>query len=190
VNKISQNLHTEMLLRTAARQNGIWLTPDDLAKFPSDFYAAAGIAVGDVVQTDASGLSRHDLVTPRAIGVLLKWAQAQPWFTAYFASLPVAGVDGTLEDRMKNTIAAGKIHAKTGSVEHVRTRSGFAETPAGRKLIFSFLGNNQGGKNHEATDVLDALCVAMLEEFDPKPQKPQKAERATHPHARKPAATP
>jgi serine-type D-Ala-D-Ala carboxypeptidase/endopeptidase (penicillin-binding protein 4) len=190
VNKISQNLHTEMLLRTAARQNGIWLTPDDLAKFPADFYAATGIAVGDVVQTDASGLSRHDLVTPRAIGVLLKYAQAQPWFAAYFASLPVAGVDGTLEDRMKNTIADGKIHAKTGSVEHVRTRSGFAETPAGRKLIFSFLGNNQGGNNHEATDVLDALCVAMLEEFDPKPQKPQKAERQTRPHGRKPAATP
>jgi D-alanyl-D-alanine carboxypeptidase/D-alanyl-D-alanine-endopeptidase (penicillin-binding protein 4) len=167
VNKISQNLHTEMLLRTAARQSEMWTTPDELAKFPADFYAAAGIAPGDVVQTDASGLSRQDLVTPRAIVALLKYAQAQPWFAPYYASLPVAGVDGTLEDRMKNTIAAGRIHAKTGSVEHVRTRSGFAETPAGRRLIFSFLSNNQGGKNHEATDALDALCVAMIEEFDP-----------------------
>ena len=94
-----------------------------------------------------------------------------------------------MEDRMKNTIAVGKIHAKTGSVEHVRTRSGFSETPAGRKLIFSFLGNNQGGKNHEATDALDALCIAMLEEFDPKPQKPEKAEPRSHMHGRRPAAT-
>ena len=70
---------------------------------------------------------------------------------------------------MRTTIAAGRIHAKTGSVEHVRTRSGFAETPNGRTLIFSFLSNNQGGKNHEATDALDALCVAMIEEFDNKP---------------------
>ena len=169
VNKISQNLHTEMLLRAAARQSGIWATPEDLAKFPMDFYAAAGIAAGDVVQTDGSGLSRHDLVTPRAIVALLKYAQGQPWFEPYYASLPIAGTDGTLEDRMKNTIAAGRVHAKTGSVEHVRTRSGFAETPAGRRLIFSFLGNNQGGKNHEATDALDALTVAMIEEFDPKP---------------------
>jgi D-alanyl-D-alanine carboxypeptidase/D-alanyl-D-alanine-endopeptidase (penicillin-binding protein 4) len=169
VNKISQNLHTEMLLRAAARQSGIWATPEDLAKVPVDFYIAAGIAPGDVIQTDASGLSRHDLVTPRAIVALLKYAQAQPWFTQYYASLPVAGVDGTLEDRMKNTIAAGRIHAKTGSVEHVRTRSGYAETLAGRRLLFSFLGNNQGGKNHEAADALDALSVAMLEEFDPKP---------------------
>jgi D-alanyl-D-alanine carboxypeptidase/D-alanyl-D-alanine-endopeptidase (penicillin-binding protein 4) len=185
VNKISQNLHTEMLLRAAARQNGIWATPEDLAKFPLDFYAAAGIASGDVVQTDGSGLSRHDLVTPRAIVALLNYAQKQPWFAQYYASLPIAGVDGTLEDRMKNTIAAGRVHAKTGSVEHVRTRSGFAETPAGRRLTFSFLGNNQGGKNHEATDTLDALTVAMIEEFDPKPPPaghPKTRKRAPAPH--------
>jgi D-alanyl-D-alanine carboxypeptidase/D-alanyl-D-alanine-endopeptidase (penicillin-binding protein 4) len=80
---------------------------------------------------------------------------------------------------MRTTIAAGRIHAKTGSVEHVRTRSGFAETPGGRTLIFSFLSNNQGGKNHEATDALDALCVAMLEEFDSKP--PAHPRTGSHP---------
>jgi D-alanyl-D-alanine carboxypeptidase/D-alanyl-D-alanine-endopeptidase (penicillin-binding protein 4) len=174
VNKISQNLHTEMLLRAAARQNGIWSTPDDLMKFPADFYGAAGITPGDVIQSDGSGLSRHDLITPRAVVSLLKYAQQQPWFSAFFASLPVAGVDGTLEAQMKNTSAAGKIHAKTGSVEHVRTRSGFAETPGGRRLVFSFLSNNQGGKNHEASDALDGLCIAMIEEFDSKPAPQQK----------------
>jgi serine-type D-Ala-D-Ala carboxypeptidase/endopeptidase (penicillin-binding protein 4) len=169
INKISQNLHTEMLLRTAARNTAVWNTPDDLMKFPQDFYAAAGIAPGDVIQTDGSGLSRHDLVTPRAIVALLKYAQSQPWFVPYYASLPVAGIDGTLETVMKNTPSAGHIHAKTGSVEHVRTRSGFADTAGGRRLIFSFMSNNQGGKNHEASDALDALCLAMMEEFDRKP---------------------
>jgi len=171
INKISQNLHTEMLLRTVARQSGTWATPDDLMKVPADFYATAGIAPGDVIQTDASGLSRHDLVTPRAIVTLLNFALKQSWFGPYYASLPVAGLDGTLEDRMKNTLAAGRIHAKTGSVEHVRTLSGFAETPGGRRLIFSFLSNNQGGKSHEAADALTGLCVAMLEEFDVTPPK-------------------
>ena len=166
VNKISQNLHTEMLLRTAARQNGVWITPEDMLKTPQDFYASAGIAVDDVIQTDGSGLSRHDLVTPRAIVTLLKYAQGQTWFAPYYASLPVAGIDGSLQDRMKGTVAAGRIHAKTGSVEHVRTLSGFAETPSGRRLIFSFLSNNQGGKNHETADALNGLCVAMIEEFD------------------------
>jgi D-alanyl-D-alanine carboxypeptidase/D-alanyl-D-alanine-endopeptidase (penicillin-binding protein 4) len=169
VNKISQNLHTEMLLRAAARNTAVWNTPEDLMKFPADFYAAAGIAQGDVIQTDGSGLSRHDLVTPRAVVALLRYAQGQPWFAPYYASLPVAGVDGTLEALMKNTPSAGRIHAKTGSVEHVRSRSGFAETAGRRRLIFSFLSNNQGGKNHEASDALDGLCLAMIEEFDRKP---------------------
>jgi len=174
VNKISQNLHSEMLLRAAARQSGLWSTPEDLEKFPEEFYAAAGIFAGDVVQTDGSGLSRRDLVTPRAVVALLKYAKEQPWFEAYYASLPVAGEDGSLEDRMKSTAAAGKIHAKTGSLEHVRTRSGYAETPGGRRLIFSFLSNNMGGKTHEATDALDGLCVAMIEEFNGAPAETER----------------
>ena len=166
VNKISQNLHTEMLLRTAARQDGVWTTPEDLANYAAAFYAQAGIPSGDVVQTDGSGLSRHDLVTPRALLALLLFAEKQPWFDVYFSSLPVAGIDGTLEDRMRNSIADGRLHAKTGSVEHVRTRSGYADLPSGRRLVFSFMSNNMGSKGHEATDALDALSIAMMEEFD------------------------
>jgi D-alanyl-D-alanine carboxypeptidase/D-alanyl-D-alanine-endopeptidase (penicillin-binding protein 4) len=166
VNKISQNLHSEVLLRTAARQQGRWTTPEDLLKIPQEFYARAGIAEDDVIQTDGSGLSRHDLVTPRALVALLQFAQKQPWFAAYYASLPVAGVDGTLNEHLKNQVTAGKIHAKTGSVSHVRTLSGYADTPGGRRLIFSFLSNNQGGKNLETHDALEGLCEAMIEEFD------------------------
>jgi D-alanyl-D-alanine carboxypeptidase/D-alanyl-D-alanine-endopeptidase (penicillin-binding protein 4) len=166
VNKISQNLHTEVLLRTAARQLGTWATPEDLAKFPEEFYLRAGIPDGDVVQTDGSGLSRHDMVTPRAFVDLLEFAQKQAWFQAYYASLPVAGADGTLNERMKNSVMAGRVHAKTGSVTHVRTLSGYAETVGGRRLIFSFMANNQNGKGHETHDALDGLCLAMIEEFD------------------------
>ena len=168
VNKISQNLHTEVLLRAAARQEGRWNDDEDLQKFAKQFYNKAGIAPDDVVQTDGSGLSRRDLVTPRAFVAVLQYAQRQPWFAAYYDSLPVAGTDGTLNERMKSAGIAGKIHAKTGSVSHVRTLSGFAETPGGRRLIFSFLSNNQVGKNHEVHDALDELCVAMIEEFDEK----------------------
>ena len=168
VNKISQNLHTEVLLRTAARQQGRWATPEDLQKFPEAFYAKAGIPEGDVIQTDGSGLSRHDLVTPLAFVALLAYAQRQEWFPAFLASLPVAGEDGTLNERMKEPPLAKKIHAKTGSVTHVRALSGYAETPGGRKLIFSFLSNNQGGKNHEVHAAIDGMCLAMVEEFDEK----------------------
>jgi D-alanyl-D-alanine carboxypeptidase/D-alanyl-D-alanine-endopeptidase (penicillin-binding protein 4) len=173
VNKISQNLHTEVLLRTAARQQGRWATPEDLQRFPEAFYAKTGIPEGDVIQTDGSGLSRHDLVTPRAFVALLQYAQKQPWFLDYLASLPVVGEDGTLNERMKEPPLAKKIHAKTGSVTHVRTLSGYAETPGGRKLIFSFLSNNQGGKNHEVHVAIDGVCLAMVEEFDEKRESPK-----------------
>jgi len=175
VNKISQNLHTEVLLRTAARQDGRWVTPEDLAKYPAEFYAKVGIAPDDVVQTDGSGLSRHDLVTPRAFVTLLQYTQKQPWFSAYFASLPVAGVDGTLNERLRSEKVAGRIHAKTGSVTHVRSLSGYADTVGGRRLIFSFLSNNQAGKNHEVHDALDALCLAMIETFN-GPPSPENTE--------------
>ncbi|HKM82442.1 MAG TPA: D-alanyl-D-alanine carboxypeptidase/D-alanyl-D-alanine-endopeptidase [Candidatus Acidoferrum sp.] len=168
VNKISQNLHTEVLLRAAARQQGRWAKPDDLLKFPEEFYAKVGIASGDVVQEDGSGMSRHDLVTPRAMAALLLYVQKQAWFPVYFNSLPVAGIDGTLNDRMKKAGMVGRIHAKTGSIEHVQTLSGYADTPGGKRLIFSFLSNNQNVKDHEVHDALDGLCMAMVEEFDEK----------------------
>jgi len=168
VNKISQNLHTEVLLRTAARQSGRWTDSEDVQKFAQEFYAKVGIGPDDVVQTDGSGLSRHDMVTPRAFVTLLAWAQKQPWFSDYYASLPVAGVDGTLNERMKLEGIAGRIHAKTGSVAHVRTLSGYAETAGGRRLVFSFLSNNESVKGREVHDAIDGLCVAMIEEFDEK----------------------
>ena len=164
-NKISRNLHAEMMLRAAARQNGRWSTAEDLEKFAAGFYAEAGIAPGDVQQADGSGLSRSDLITPRAAVTILQYAMRQPWFDDYFLSLPVAGVDGTLADRMKETPAANRIRAKSGSVEHVRTLSGYAELTNGKRLIFSILSNNQGAKNHEATAAIDALCIAMIEEL-------------------------
>ena len=177
VNKISQNLHTEVLLRTVARQQGRWATPEDLQKFPEAFYAKVGIPDGDVIQTDGSGLSRHDLVTPRAFVALLAYAQKQAWFAAFLASLPVAGADGTLNERMKQPPLLGKIHAKTGSVTHVRTLSGYAETPGGRKLIFSLLSNNQGAKNHEVHSAIDGVCLAMVEEFDEKREEPKQGSK-------------
>src|SRR5260370_37327461 len=130
------------MMRTVECHKCVRATQGDLMKNPAEFNEAAGIATGDVIQTDASGLSRHDLVTPRAIVTLLGFAQKQAWFGPYYASLPVAGMDGTLEDRMKNTAVAGRIHAQTGSDGHVRPLSGFAGRAGGRRLILSFLGED------------------------------------------------
>ena len=138
----------------------------ELTRFAATFYFKAGIVEDDVVQTDGSGLSRQDLVTPRAVVGLLHYAEARPWFEVFFTSLPIAGMDGTLQERLKKTAAAGRIHGKTGSSDHAKTLSGFAETLNGRRLIFSFLGNNQTSNSSESQDVLDGVCVAMIEELN------------------------
>ena len=107
---------------------------EDALKFASDFFKTAGIADGDVVLSDGSGLSRKDLVTPRAVVQMLRYAATQPWGELYRSTLPVAGEDGTLSDRMKNTPAAGRVFAKTGTIGHVNSLSGYATTVPWRAL--------------------------------------------------------
>jgi serine-type D-Ala-D-Ala carboxypeptidase/endopeptidase (penicillin-binding protein 4) len=174
VNKNSLNLHAELLLLLAAHEKTGATTREEAAKFATDFYKAAGIADGEVLLSDGSGLSRRDLVTPRAIVQMLNYAAPQPWGELYRSSLPVAGEDGTLAERMKNTAAVGHIFAKTGTVEHVVALSGYATTIRGAHLIFSILGNNNSVHAQAADAVLDAIALAMIEELAPGQLKKRK----------------
>jgi D-alanyl-D-alanine carboxypeptidase/D-alanyl-D-alanine-endopeptidase (penicillin-binding protein 4) len=177
LNKNSLNLHAELLLLLAAHEKSGATTREDAVKFAADFYRTAGIADNDIVFTDGSGLSRRDLVTPRAIVQMLNYAATQPWGEIYRASLPVAGVDGTLSERMKNTAAEGRVFAKTGTVEHVVALSGYATTARGARLIFSILGNNNSLHAQSADAVLDSIAVAMVEELESAPAGKQKKVR-------------
>jgi D-alanyl-D-alanine carboxypeptidase/D-alanyl-D-alanine-endopeptidase (penicillin-binding protein 4) len=162
-NKVSQNLHAELLLRTVGHEKlGTGSTAAGL-KAENDFLKAAGIADGDVLLADGSGLSRDDLVTPRAVVALLKYAVKQPWGAAFFSTLPVSGVDGTLENRMKNSVATGLIEAKTGAADHARGLSGYATTRGGEYLVFSIFVNNNAQHGTDATGTLDAIATAMSE---------------------------
>jgi serine-type D-Ala-D-Ala carboxypeptidase/endopeptidase (penicillin-binding protein 4) len=169
-NKNSENLHAELLLLLAAHEKVGARNYEDALKFTSDFFRAAGITEGDVVLSDGSGLSRKDLVTPRAVVQLLRHAATQPWGELYRSTLPVAGEDGTLSDRMKETPAAARVFAKTGTIGHGNALSGYATTLRGARLLFSILGNNNNLHAQDANKVIDAICVAMVEELGPAPQ--------------------
>ena len=164
-NKISQNLHAELLLRAAAREKSGARTADDALKFAQEFYKSIGIAENDVLLFDGSGLSRRNILTPRATLILLQYVARQPWAAAYISTLPIAGEDGTLTDRMKNSPAAGRIRAKTGTLEHINALSGFATTLHGAEIVFAFYGNLHALRGRDATSVIDALCVALVEEL-------------------------
>ena len=170
-NKMSQNLHAELFLRIVAREKtGIGSTEIGL-NLEQDFLQSAGIAEGDAVLTDGSGLSTDNLVTPRAVVALLLYVQRQPWGADFLSTLPVAGVDGTLEDRMKSTPATGLIQAKTGGLEHVHALSGYATTSRGEYLVFSILANNNPQRGRDATAALDSIAVAMVETLGAEPRR-------------------
>jgi D-alanyl-D-alanine carboxypeptidase/D-alanyl-D-alanine-endopeptidase (penicillin-binding protein 4) len=166
--KISQNLHAEIFLRAAARQKTGDPSADAALQFEQDFRVSIGLKEDDVVMTDGSGLSRKDMVSPQSEVSLLRWVTEQPWAATFRSVLPVAGEDGTLMDRMTNTPAAGNVWAKTGSLTHVDSLAGYATSTRGAHLVFSFIGNNHALKPKAATDVLDALAVAMVEELGPR----------------------
>lgn len=173
LNKISQNLHAELLLRTIAREKAGVGTTDAGVALEKEFLKAAGIAEGDAVLVDGSGLSRQNLVTPRAAVLMLEYASRQPWGDSFRSTLPIAGEDGTLEDRMKGTAAVNRVHAKTGSLEHVRGISGYATTLHGENLVFSIFTNNNAAPAHEQSAAMDAILTAMIEEL----RAPAKAKR-------------
>jgi len=169
-NKLSMNLHAELLLRVAARERAGATTIDEVLAFATGFWQSVGIAPDDVQLSDGSGLSRGDLVTPQSVVQLLTYALRQPWGADFAATLPVAGQDGTLETRMRGTAAAGQVHAKTGLVEHVNSLSGYATSRRGAHLIFSIFGNNTGTHGRDALNAVDSICVAMVEELAPHKQ--------------------
>jgi D-alanyl-D-alanine carboxypeptidase/D-alanyl-D-alanine-endopeptidase (penicillin-binding protein 4) len=142
---------------------------EDALKVAQLFFQSAGIVEGDVSLSDGSGLSRKDLVTPRAIVEILRYAARQPWAETFRASLPVAGEDGTLSDRMKNTPAVGRVFAKTGTIGRANTLSGYATTVSGKHLIFSIMANNNNLHAQDTNKVIDAIAIAMTEELGTAP---------------------
>ena len=165
INKVSQNLHAEMLLRTLGRQgNDYGSLTRGLAALQA-FTHEVGIDPGAVYFTDGSGLSRKTLVAPAAVVKLLEHMASSQRFEPFFDSLPVAGSDGTLADRFKGTPAEGRIHAKTGTIEHVNSLSGYMDLSSGRRLAFSLFGNSYTFNSKQGAAALDRLALAIYTWF-------------------------
>ena len=120
-----------------------------------------GLNPADYQIADGSGLSLYNYQSPELIVRLLEYAWKTPSIRqSLYTALPIAGVDGTLEKRMRRTKAQGNVHAKTGTVEGISSLSGYATSPEGHILAFSII--NQGIlKTETGRQFQDKVCQAL-----------------------------
>lgn len=166
--KPSQNMFTETVLRTLGEQLG---DKTDSKQTSTErglgvirkFLKEIGAADDGWVQWDGSGLSRHNLVTPAILTHLYTYMAKQSSFSkTWMESLPIGGVDGTIQNRFKGTAAQNNVHAKTGTIDQVSALSGYVTTAAGEKLVFSMIVNGvPDGKLRVAT--IDQVILALAE---------------------------
>lgn len=163
VDKVSQNLHAEMFLREVAVTAGHAGSREAGLASMDQFLSGIGISSDEYQFTDGSGLSRDTLVSPAAITQLLVHMNQSPHREEWFNLLPIGGEDGTLGSRFAGHAEARAIHAKTGTLDHVKAISGYADTPAYGRVAFSLLVNNFEEPGPGVTRTIDDLVLALLQ---------------------------
>ena len=161
VNKESQNLHAEMLLRLVGLKAKGEGSAEKGHEAVTEMARRLGVPDEGWGLTDGSGLARTDLLTPRGLVALLVAMDRHPSGAAFRDSLPIAGVDGTLEKRMKGTAAERRVTAKTGTLRLANALAGYVTTERGERLAFSIVVNNHAGKGREAVAAIDAVALAL-----------------------------
>jgi serine-type D-Ala-D-Ala carboxypeptidase/endopeptidase (penicillin-binding protein 4) len=160
--KISQNLYAESFLKTLAAAPGTVPTAAAGWTAARTILEGWGVQPGALIQRDGSGLTRYDFVTPEALVTILTHVDRDARLRGPFeASLPIAGRDGTLANRMKGTPAEGNARAKTGSMTAVRGTSGYVTTADGEPLVFSILINGYDSPGSTITAAEDAIIVRL-----------------------------
>jgi D-alanyl-D-alanine carboxypeptidase/D-alanyl-D-alanine-endopeptidase (penicillin-binding protein 4) len=161
-NKVSQNLHAELLLHDMGQNmdcsDGSTV---DGARLVRAFLENVGIDKDDFMFFDGSGLSGHDLVTPRATARLLQYASTQPWFADWKMSLPVGGEDGSLVERFGKAPLKDHVFAKTGTLGEARALSGYLESASGKTVIFSIMVGNHMPQTTKDRETMDKIVAAI-----------------------------
>ncbi|MFN0103597.1 MAG: D-alanyl-D-alanine carboxypeptidase/D-alanyl-D-alanine-endopeptidase [Bryobacteraceae bacterium] len=164
VNKASQNLHAELLLREVSRQGKPYGSREaGVGELKTFLETTVGLRKDDVNFEDGSGLSRLTLLTPEATTKLLVFMAGSAAKEAWMASFPVGGEDGTLSRRFVSAAEKGRIRAKTGTLSHVSALGGYLEHPMHGRLAFTVLVNNYNTLSSEVRQGIDKLVNELLE---------------------------
>jgi D-alanyl-D-alanine carboxypeptidase/D-alanyl-D-alanine-endopeptidase (penicillin-binding protein 4) len=157
--KPSQNQIGEILLRVLGLERAGVGSADSGRRVIERQLVEWGADTAGFVVSDGSGLSRYDYVTPETIVRILDVMRTRSDFQLFYDALPVAGVDGTISNRMRETPAQGNVRAKTGTVDRSHSLSGYVTTPDKRLLLFSFQCNNYTVTNAQVERVQDQIAA-------------------------------
>ena len=162
INKVSQNVHAELMLRRIAKRRGTGSIADGIAEVRA-MLERAGVPRSAYDLSDGSGMSTYNRVAPRGMVTLLRWIATQSWGTRWRSTLPVAGIDGTLAKRFRGTPLQGRLFAKTGSLNATNALSGYMIGRSGRTLLFSAYANDVP-EGVSATKPMDAVLLLIARE--------------------------
>jgi D-alanyl-D-alanine carboxypeptidase/D-alanyl-D-alanine-endopeptidase (penicillin-binding protein 4) len=140
--KTSQNQIGEALLRTMGGVLRGRASADSGRAVVQAFLRSLGITDDAYRVADGSGSSHYNYLTPDVLARILTAMARGPDSSVFVNSLPVAGVDGTLQNRMRGTAAQGNVRAKTGEISGARNLSGYVTTRDGERLVFVLLANH------------------------------------------------
>ena len=160
-NKVSQNLHAELLLRLLGK---VFAKDGSLvqgARVVRQFLVNAGISDQDFFFYDGSGMSMDDRIAPRANTQLLAYAARQTWGVEFKNTLPVAGVDGTLTNRFRNSPLKGKLWAKTGTLNEAVALSGYLTAASGKTVVFSVMVNGRRPGSNAESAAVERICETI-----------------------------
>ncbi len=163
VNKVSQNLHAELVLHEVARARRQVGSREAALEELAGFLGELGLTEKDFRFEDGSGLSRLTLITPSATVRLLSYMHRSQHHAAWLSLLPVGGQDGTLSDRFEKDSGGARIFAKTGTLSHVSALSGYAEPRRGGRLAFSILVNNYHASPSAVRRFIDRMALLLVE---------------------------
>jgi D-alanyl-D-alanine carboxypeptidase/D-alanyl-D-alanine-endopeptidase (penicillin-binding protein 4) len=166
VEKVSQNLHAELMLREVARVTRVSGTRESGLQELSAWLAGIGIKTEEWRAEDGSGLSRNDQVSPRAVTRLLSAMAASKNAAVWVSLLPVGGEDGTLEHRLccvSDATAARQVRAKTGTLSRAIALSGYADSRTRGRLAFSILVNNFSAPPAEVRAWVDKIALTLVD---------------------------
>ncbi|MHB0936947.1 MAG: D-alanyl-D-alanine carboxypeptidase/D-alanyl-D-alanine endopeptidase [Armatimonadota bacterium] len=126
-----------------------------------DFLNHSGLICWGMKLADGSGLSRLNKITPSTVARFLAYMVSTSNFEPFYQALPIAGEDGTLKKRMRETAAAGNARAKTGTMRSVSSLSGYVTTASGERLIFSIMCNGYRNSSTAARKLQDDIVVYL-----------------------------